>query len=218
MGPRDVLFGTIGMPCVGPAPAGRQAAAGGRAVQPAASRLCSCSPQHSDPRRERPEQGTALRLGRRLRSSAHPVPACARGCPEPVPAVLGAGPSCACSWQKHLSRWQSSPHLPQRLSAPSCHPCPGKCPVPAVTAAPDWRRAEEWSLPAPGEGCWPLGSVNGLCCATEEGCAGWEDPLSQHLSLCHLQPPTAAFGLLFPHWCRGSPGCPPRGGGRGMGL
>lgn len=218
MGPRDVLFGTIGMPCVGPAPAGRQASAGGRAVQPAASRLCSCSPQHSDPRRERPEQGTALRPGHRLslqRSS----------CPGLLPGLPRAGPSCAWSRSQlclQLAKApfprQSSPHLPQRLSAPSCHPCPGKCPVPAVTAAPDWRRAEEWSLPAPGEGCWPLGSVNGLCCATEEGCAGWGDPLSQHLSLCHLQPPTAAFGLLFPHWCRGSPGCPPRGGGRGMGL
>lgn len=97
-----------------------------------------------------------------------------------------AGPSCAWSpsqlclqLEKAPFTRQSSPHLPQRPPARSCLPCLGKPPIPAVTTAPT-RREQEWSLPVPGEGSWhwPC-SVQGLCCAREEGCAGWGDLLSQ---------------------------------------
>lgn len=83
---RDALLGL--------APAGRQAAVGaGRCSRQPAG--CAPAP-HSTGKsgRERPEPGTAPRPRRRLWPQRSAVPAS----PEPVPAALGASPSCACSW------------------------------------------------------------------------------------------------------------------------
>lgn len=136
----------------------------GRAVQPAASRLCSCSPQHSGVTQGWPEQGTA----RRLSPQRSACPALRTGQHRAAPSCAWGRSQLRLQLAKAPSARQSSPHLPQRLPALSCHPCPGKRPIPAVT------RAESRSGPCPSRmkdaGLWPC-SVKRLCCVTE-GCAG----------------------------------------------
>lgn len=148
VGPRGVLFGTLGMDashgCRSRRKAGSSRGPGRAAGSQQAVLLLPTAPgSHSG------EAGAGHCTPAAPQRSARPAQ------PEPVPAALGAGPSCARSWKKHLCEADGS--CPSRMKAAGHWPCP----------------------------------VLGLCCATEEGCAGWGDLLSP-------PPPTAAFGLLSP--------------------
>lgn len=73
-------------------------------------------------------------------------PACAPGSPGPVPAVLGARPSCACSWKKHLSRGRAVHICP---SAPQPGPAFPVSASPPSQPSPQPRLGESRSGPCP---------------------------------------------------------------------
>lgn len=209
VGPRDVLFGTPGMPCMRLGASGRQAAVG---AGPCSRQPAGCAPAPHSTRESRRE-GRSRALRAASRRSAPPVPPCARGSPVPVPAVLGAGPSCACSWQKHLSRGRAA-HICPSASQP-CPAIPVRASAPSqLSPRPRTRGEQEWSLSVPDEGCWPLAMFRAGALLCHRGGVCWlRRPSIQQPSFCHPSPSLQPL-VSCPRWCR----LLPREGGRGIGL
>lgn len=136
----------------------------GRAVQPAASRLCSCSPQHWEAR-----QGKA-RAGHRAPAAPPPL------APALSLSLRGAAPS-----QSQLCLQLVKAPFPSRAATSAPAPASPLLPSPSQPSQRLRTRGEQ-ERPRPSRmkeaGPWPC-SGQGLCCATEEGCAGWGHLLSQ---------------------------------------
>lgn len=129
-------------------------------------------------------QSRAPRPGRAAasRPGAQPVPA--RGSPEPVPAVPAAGKS-------------TFPEQSSHICPSACQPAPS-IPFPAITTAPDSRRAGA-APPVPDEGCWPLAVLRAGALLCHRGGVCWLGTPSVPVALIlSPQPPTAALGLLSP--------------------